>query len=204
MKTEQRLALLERQRTYAWELARAESAAALVAGKTHDLLNLVQIVQLAAPELSGRSDAFGEELIADIARAARDAYAQLSELLEVARPRKRLTRGAAVAPVVQRVVAELELALACDIADDLATALDATALEHVLICLALDGCGELALRTRRISGVTWIELVCTAGDTSTSFDRTLVEALVTRGGGEIGRSERRGGGSELIVALPVI
>ena len=52
-KTNERLALVERQRRFEWQLARevqTQTAARFVAGKTHDLLNLIQIVQLASRE----------------------------------------------------------------------------------------------------------------------------------------------------------
>lgn len=216
---EQRLGLIERQRRYAWELAQAEChrrAADLVAGKTHDLLNLVQIVQLAAPELSGRSDAFGEELIADIARAARDAYAQLDDLLKLARPTCSRTRGAPVAPALARICGGLahHIHLACDVAAELVTALDESALEHLVICLALDPAHEealhVAVRARSLDGIPWLELLCasTASNpeprTHDDFDRRLVEAIVSHAGGELACNQRRDGVSELIVALPIV
>jgi len=57
---EARLALVQRQRRFEWALAREEhgrAASRLVAGKTHDLMNLVQIVQLATYELERRCGA---------------------------------------------------------------------------------------------------------------------------------------------------
>jgi len=216
-KIEARFLLSQQQRRFEWELARDEqtrAAGKLVSGKTHDLLNLVQIVQLAAPELSGRSDAFGEELIADIARAARDAYAQLDELMKLARPARSVVRGAVVAPVIARVLHELADCMAgvADITGEVATALDEAALEHLLICLALAKAHHpslhLHVRTRPIDGTPWLELVCAEEARGTGvdneFDRGLVEAIVTRAGGEVAHNERRDGVIELVVALPIV
>src|SRR4051794_8145034 len=75
-KTEARLALAQRQRRFEWDLARDEqsrAAANLVAGKTHDLFNLVQIVQLASLELAKRCGDAGKEFIDDLLRSAEDA-----------------------------------------------------------------------------------------------------------------------------------
>jgi hypothetical protein len=88
-RTEAHLALSSRQRRFEWELARDEqtrAAAKLVAGRTHDLLNLIQIVQLATLELEKRCDATAHEFLADLQKAAEDAQRSLSEVMAVARP----------------------------------------------------------------------------------------------------------------------
>ena len=75
-KTDARLTLCQKQRRFEWELAREEqtrTAAKLVAGKTHDLMNLVQIVQLASEELATRCGESGKDFIDDLRRAAQDA-----------------------------------------------------------------------------------------------------------------------------------
>ena len=98
-KTDARLALAQKQRRFEWDLARSEQtrvASKLVAGKTHDMLNVVQIVQLAAAELEKRCGAAGKEFIDDLVRAAHDAQAQLRELMALARPEVAVTRGATV------------------------------------------------------------------------------------------------------------
>jgi hypothetical protein len=76
MKTDARLALSLRQRRFEWALARDEqgrTAGRLVAGKTHDLLNLIQIIRLGARLLEEHCDARARELVADLERAADDS-----------------------------------------------------------------------------------------------------------------------------------
>jgi hypothetical protein len=217
MTTEARLALVEKQRRYAWDLARDEqtrTAAKLVAGKTHDLLNLIQIVQLAAPELTERAaDDLSKELAADIARAAGDAHAQLDTMMAVARPEVKPVRGPAVGGVLARVTGALgrdfELGVDWSLHADAATTLDAAALEHLMIGLVLDAGAapwiELTVRERAMSGAPWIEIMRgTADTTGDGFDLKLVEVIVSRAGGEMATSERRGGGTELILSLPVL
>src|SRR5262245_54692828 len=80
-KTNERLALVERQRRFEWQLARevqTQVAARFVAGKTHDMLNLIQIVQLATLELERRCTADAAEFIVDLRKAAVDAQHQLT------------------------------------------------------------------------------------------------------------------------------
>lgn len=220
-----RLALVEKQRRFAWELAREEyarSAARMLAGKTHDLLNLVQVTQLAAPMLAAVVDGDALIFVDDIARVADDAHAQLTALMAIARPPRRATtgsdarlaRGAAVGPAIGRVIGELDAAVeigvdyAIDV--DAATTLDEPALAHLAIGLVLDVADapwiELAVRDREIEGAPWIELVRgtstdIAGD---RFDLRLVEAIAARAGGDVTRTDRAGGGLELVVALPAI
>lgn len=220
-----RLALVERQRRFAWDLAREEyarSAARMLAGKTHDLLNLVQVVQLAAPQLALSATDDARIFVEDIARVADDAHAQLRSLMAIARPPRRATtgsdaplpRGAAVGPVVGRVIAELDAVVdigvdyAIDV--DAATTLDEPAVAHLAIGMVLDVADapwiELTVRDREIEGAPWIELVRgTATDVAGDhFDLRVVEAIAARAGGELTRSERADGGVELVVALPVI
>ncbi len=224
-RTTARLALVEKQRRFAWELAREEyarTAARMVAGKTHDLLGLVQVVSLATPHLLPVVEGDARIFVEDIARVADEAHAQLKSLMAIARPPRRastgsdapLHRGAAVGPVIGRVVGELESAVeigvdyAIDV--DAATALDEPAIAHLAIGMVLDVADapwiELTVRDLEIDGAPWIELVRgtqtdVAGD---HFDLRLVETLTARVGGEVTRSERAGGGVELVVALPVI
>jgi len=224
-RTAARLVLVEKQRRFAWELARQEfsrSAGRMVSGKTHDLLGLVQIVQLATPQLTEHSAPEMKEFIDDIARAADDAHVQLTTLMAIARPPKRaatgsdglLVRGAAVGPIIGRVIGELDAAVdigvdyAIDV--DAATALDEVSLAHLAIGLVLDALDarwiELTVRDREINGAPWIELVRGTEDVveGDHFDLRLVEALATRVHGDVAQSERRGGGLELVVALPAV
>lgn len=224
-RTRARLVLVENQRRFAWDLARdeyARAAARMVAGRTHDLLGLVQIVQLATPHLAGAVDGDARVFVDDIARAADDAHARLKAMLASARPPRRVTtgsdaplvRGAAVGPVVGRVAGALAEAVdigvdyAIDV--DAATALDEPAVAHLAIGLVLDAADapwiELTVRDRTVDGAPWIELVrgtatTVAGD---HFDLRLVETLAGRIGGELRHTERAGGGVELVVALPMV
>jgi ActR/RegA family two-component response regulator len=147
-KTDERLLLVERQRRFEWQLARdvhSRAAAHFVAGKTHDLLNLVQIVQLASAELTrrcGSGDA--AEFIADIIKASVDAQHQLAELMAVARPEEVIVAGAPVGAAITAAVDTVRAA--STIAVDLhltarpavTTRCSATELAHLVYGLALD------------------------------------------------------------------
>jgi len=216
-KTELRLQLVQRQRRFEWQLARDEqtrAAAKYVRGKTHDLLNLVQIVKLANHELARRCGTAAEELIADMVRAADDATRELKELMELARPEELLVRGAPVGPAVDAAIATLRPILDLDVhlatPPDTATRLTTEELEHLLIGLALellaDQRVELTVRERMIERYPWIEIVrgTPANSALDAFERRAIEAIAHRAGGEVASSERRDGGEELVVALPVV
>ena len=233
-KINERLVLVERQRRFEWELARevyTRAAAQLVAGKTHNLLNLVQIIELAALELAQRDDATTREILADLTKAAEDAKLQLTELMAVARPVEVVAPGARVGAAITSAVETVRTAgaIAVDlhltVRAEVATRCSAAELEHVIYGLTLDavaaGAGEsppagapspspspieLFVRERVIDGKPWLEIVRGArvppsGD---HFDLRAVEAIAQHNGGELARSERRGGGTELVVALPVV
>lgn len=216
-KTDARLALCQKQRRFEWELAREEqtrTAAKLVAGRTHDLANLVQIVQLASEQLSNRCGETGQEFVDDLVRVARDAQVQLASLMELARPEPVVFRGPAVGVTVTRVLEEIRTAIDVDlhlaVSADTATALSAAQLEHLVIGLVLDAANapriELYVRDRSIDGKAWVEIVRGAeapagGD---GFDLRAVELLAKGGGGELASSDRRGGGTELVVAIPAL
>lgn len=215
-RTAARLALVERQRRFAWELARdaqVAAAAGFVAGKTHDLLNLVQIVQLGALDL-GEKCPEDKIIIDDMVRAAGDTQRQLDELMAVARPHVERVRGPAVGPILSRVVDELKNAVDIDahlaLHPDTATALTDAELAHLALGMVLDVADaphvELYARERRIGHTSWVELVCGVKDPveGDHFDARVVEVLAKRAGGELARSDRRGGGGELVVALPVL
>jgi hypothetical protein len=182
----------------------------------------VQIVQLAAPQLSPVVDGDALTFVEDIARAAEDAHEQLKALMAIARPPRRaatnsdapLPRGAPVGPVISRVIGELDAAVdigvdyAIDV--DVATALDEASLSHLAIGLVLDAQDarwiELTVRDREIHGAPWIELVRGTAEVldGDHFDMRLVEALATRARGEVAESAREGGGLEVVVALPAV
>ena len=217
-KTEARLRLSQQQRRFEWELARDEqtrAAGKFVSGKTHDLLNLVQIVQLATLELAKRCDVTAKEFLDDLTNAAADAQRSLVELMAVARPDEVIVRGAPVGAAVDAATAALRSAIDVDIhlvpQPDTVTRCTAEELAHILIGLALDVSDgpepvELFVRERAIDGKPWIEIVRSSsyvppGD---RFELRAVEAIAKRAGGELATSDRRGGGDEVVVALPVV
>jgi hypothetical protein len=222
MKTEARLALSLRQRRFEWALARdeqARTAARLVAGKTHDLLNLLQIIRLASGVLDQCCDARGREIAVELLRSADDSRRSLAELMAVARPAQVIVRGAPVGAAVEAAVASLQGAVVLDARIEAppaaATRCTAEELEHLVIGLVLDAADarlpearpvELAVREREIGGAPWIELVrsCEAAPGGDRFELRVVEAIAQRAGGELATSERRGGGEEVIVALPEV
>jgi hypothetical protein len=221
-KIEARFLLSQQQRRFEWELARDEqtrAAGKLVSGKTHDLLNLVQIVQLATLELEKRCDPSGKEFLDDLSRAAADAQASLFSLMAVARPEDVVVRGAPVGAAVAAAMSALREAIDVDIhlapPAETATRCTAAELEHILIGLALDIADdparaepriELFVREREIQGASWIEIVRASSHVPEGerFELRAVEAIAKRAGGEVATSDRRGGGEELVVALPVV
>jgi len=236
-KINERLALVERQRRFEWELARdvhARVAARFVSGKTHDLLNLVQIVQLASLELSRRCSGDAAEFIADLRKAAEDAQHQLAQLMAVARPDEVIVPGAhvgaAITSAVETVRAASTIAVDLHLAvqPDVTTRCTAAELAHLIYGLTLDAVAhtpeptagsappsppsppspiELFVRERTIDGKPWLEIVRGARsviDSGEHFDLRAVEAIAIKNGGELAQSERRGGGTELVVALPLV
>jgi hypothetical protein len=227
MKTEARLALSLRQRRFEWALAhdeQARAAARLVAGRTHELQNLIQIVMLTVHELEGHlRDPGGHALLQDLQRTAAGSRSVLGELLAAARSGGgAIARGAPVGAAVAAAVASLREALPLEARIDAppgaATRCTALELEHLVIGLALDAAGapgaagspalalELAVRERTIEGAPWIELVSSRAAVAGGerFELRVVEAIARRAGGELATSERRGGGEDVVVALPEV
>ena len=222
-KTEARLALAQKQRRFEWELARDEqtrAAARFVAGRTHDLLNMVQIAKLAGMALETMCSDQGKEFVADLLKAAEDAQVQLTELMAVARPDVVLAPGAPVGAAIDAALTHLRQAMEVDIhlatSPDTRTRLTAQELEHLLIGLALDVIDaearpspariELFVRERTINNTPWIEVVRTTSKppANDSFELRTVTAIATKAGGELATSDRRDGGSELVVAVPIV
>lgn len=230
-KTNERLALVERQRRFEWQLARqvqTQVAARFVAGKTHDLLNLIQIVELASLELLRRCNPEAEEFITDLRKAAEDAKVQLRELMALARPEEIIVPGAAVGAAVTaavetvRAASTIQVDLHLAVQPEATTRCSAEELAHIIYGLTLDAATaeavaepqsdapampiELFVRERAIDGRPWLEIVRgarveLAGE---HFDLQAVEAIAVKNGGELAHSERRGGGTELVVALPMV
>ena len=208
----------QRQRHYEWDLARdahATAAAKLVAGKTHDLSNLVQIVQLATGELARRCGDDCREFLADLDRASVAAQTSLAQMMTMAWPEPAIARGVPVgvaitaAVDIMRSYVAIDMHLAVD--PETATRCMAEDLEHLVLGLALDVLGrvprlELFVRERQIEGKPWVEIVRGALSSSAidGFELRVVEAIALRAGGELAVSERREGGTEVVVALPVV
>lgn len=244
-KINERLALVERQRRFEWELARqvqTRAAGRFVSGKTHDLLNLVQIVQLATLELARRCTGDVAEFIADLNKAAKDASKQLTELMAVARPEEVIAPGAHVGAAITSAVETVRAAstIAVDlhltVPPEITTRCSTVELEHLIYGLTLDAVAaaedeqsvdgepgstttpaapttpttptpiELFVRERTIEGKPWLEIVRGARAVleGEHFDLLAVEEIAIKNGGELARSERRGGGTELVVALPLV
>ncbi len=211
-----RIDLIQRQRRFEWELARDQQAIAaerLVKSRTHDLLNLIQIVDLAGHELERRTEGNAEigELIADLRNAADTAKASLTGLLALARPTEVVIRGAPAAAAISEAISDValpDLRIRLELDEDVATGCTAEELAHLVIGMLLDidaGPASLAVRARTIEGKPWLELVRgTAVQEGERFELRIVNAIVARHHGELAESERRGGGQELIVALPIV
>jgi hypothetical protein len=229
MKVNERLALVERQRRFEWELAReiqSKAAARFVSGKTHDLLNLVQIVQLASLELTRRCPPEAAEFIEDLQRAAVDAQRQLTELMALARPDEVIAPGAPVGAAITaaveivRAASTIAVDLHLTVSPDATTRCTADELAHVIYGVTLDAVSEttqlddsvapsaieLFIRERTIDSKPWLEIVRGArvAVDGEHFDLRAVEAIAIKSGGELAQSERRGGGTELVVALPLV
>lgn len=222
-KTDERLALIQRQRRFEWELAReaqVRAAGKFVSGKTHDLLNLVQIVQLASLELRRRCGDAGEELVVDLLKAADEATHELRALMAVARPDELVVPGDPVGAALTAALASvraagLPLEPQLAVRPEVTTRCTAAELEHLIYGLALDAAEplndaaspiELFVRVRAIDGAPWLEIVC-SGRTALEgehFDLRAVETIAVKNGGELTQSERRGGGTEVVVALPIV
>jgi hypothetical protein len=233
-KTDERLALVERQRRFEWDLARdahTRAAGQFVAGKTHDLLNLVLIVELASLELSRRCNPDAGEFITDLLKAADDAKLELKQLMAVARPDVIAAPGARVGAALTAAVETVRAAstipvdLHLTVPAEITTRCTTAELEHLIYGLVLDAVAtagddggqggspatpiELFVRERVIEGKRWLEIVrsARAGDAigieGEHFDLRAVELIAAKNGGELAQSERRGGGIEVVVALPL-
>jgi hypothetical protein len=223
-KTDARLALCLRRRRFEWALAHdehARAAARLVAGKTHGLRNVVQLIQLASEELERRCDPVAKRYVEDLRRSAAEAQQELAELLAATRPPEAPARGAPIGGAVDAALDSLRGAFGEGLLDvrvsapaGAVTRCTAEELEHLIVGLVLDVAEaepaprpiRLLVRERTIDGAPWIEIV-RAADTAPGGDRFelgVVEAIARRAGGEVTASASRDGGEELVVALPEV
>src|SRR5262249_48927701 len=141
-----RLALVERQRRFEWNLARdvqAKAAAALLKGRTHALLNLIQVIDLATHELERRCDGDALELVRDLKKTAEATKVELAELVALATPAER-ARGTNVAVSVRAAIEAVrpvapELVVTVRLPIDTTTALGDEELQQLVFGLVLDG-----------------------------------------------------------------
>jgi hypothetical protein len=187
-------------------------ANALVAGRTHDVRNLIQVVELAVFRL--RHEGLGaEDTLDELLRTSKSAAAELQTIMDVARPEVVITRGAPVAATVMAIVPALREVASFEVHVDLSTATatrcSAEELEHLLIGLVLDALDQrmaVTVRERTIEGTPHVEVVrgTSKEPDGDGHELRTVTAIVERNGGELATSERRGGGIELILSLPII
>ena len=210
-----RAQLLDRLRRFEWDLARdehARSARLMLRGTVHDLLNFVQIVELGSQALAAHVAPAGDEFLVDLARAATDAKTAVRELQHLAHTDERPPVHTAIAGVARGAIEQVRPAVdALDaqvlVADATAVAWTRDELELVLIALALeaprDAQLELLVRERAIDGRACLEIVCGPID-ETGVGVRLATTLASRIGGDAAVAERRGGGHEIAVAVPLL
>jgi hypothetical protein len=190
-----RLAIVERQRELEWQMlaGRARELA-------HELRNLIQIAELSALALKSHVPPHLATIVDEVERVAVGMKAELDHP-----PAVRAPVGAVVTAAVERLRPACgELAVTHQIAAATTTGLGADELELVVLALVSDAGRdgssiELLVRERAIDGVPWVELVC--GFDAPAGELRVVRSIVERAGGEVSASERRGGGTEVSVAL---
>jgi len=195
--TTARLAALTRLRDLEWQMHVARTREL-----SHDLRNLIQITELTAATLKGKVPPPLDELVVEVDKVATAMKLELDT---------RKGPYAAVAARVRSVIDAVrtlvpELAVTYQLDEAATTVLTPVELDQVVLGLVVDAAHtatklELLARARVIDQRRWIELVC-------SFDADAGELrnltwIVERAGGEVSSSERRGGGTEVAVALPV-
>ncbi len=205
------------QRAFEWDLARLHhgraTALELVRRHSHDLFDHIQIVELASLELDRRTEGTpAHELVADVAAAGTALKHVVQRLIASATaPAEPPTDVAIAGEVVAAAIARAAPAITPPIALELASpaarvACSAEELEHLVVGLLVEAAAArtiaLLVRERTIEDVAWLELVRTTEVLSPDADELrIVDAIAARAGGEVSRSEVRGG-EELVVALP--
>ena len=202
-----RLALVERVHRVELAIARVEdaraAAIAIVRGKTHQLGNAVQIVQLASQELARRiTDGETAELVRDLREGADLAQQVLGELLAAAAPGERVAAGAPVAPAVRHAVEAARAAvasrldLACDLADDVRTFASEDELAALVFAAVLDAADahathvSLTLRARTIAGKPFVQLLCADDRRTDAALPPVIDAIARAASGEASRDAR--------------
>jgi hypothetical protein len=190
------LALVRRQRELEWKASHA-----LLRERSHDLRNLIQIVELASTELAHRVDGVAAELVGELARTA----IEMKRAFE-ARPRAPIAEAVRAAIELLRPAVG-ELAVTQRLEATTHTALSPDEVELLVVALVIDGgrhaaAIDLLVRERVIDGSMWVELVC--GIDAAPGELRAVKTVAERVGGELVVVERRGGGNEIAVALPTV
>jgi hypothetical protein len=198
--------LLARLRRFEWACARGEHAREVfdtVRQRSHDLLNLVQIVDLVSQQLMLRYGAEARELAVDLHRAARDGRLAIDALVAIAHvtgPAPRATVTTPVAEVVRRVAGRATII----VDGDAAVAWTADELELLLAALQLDAPhGALVVRSRALEDGPVVEVLCAPID-DTALAVRVADALARDAGGDVTLEPRLAGGHELVVTLPVV
>ena len=192
-----RLAALARLRELEWNMHAARTREL-----AHDLRNLIQIAELTAATLKGKVPAPLDELVVEVDKVATTMKRELDARKGPFAPVAETIRSSI--EMVRTVVPELAVTYQLD--DAAKTVLTAPELEQVVLSLFVDvahGASkvDLLVRERVVDRAPWIELVC--GFDANAAELRTISWIVERAGGEVSASERRGGGSEVAVALPV-
>ena len=189
----------DRLRRFEWALARdeqARSASELLRVRTHELLNLVQLVDLASQVILDRCGNHVAELVDDLRRAADRAREAVRALQDMAEAPARRVSATPVSDIARRVTKAT-----VRVRDDVTVAWSPEELEMLLSALALDiAAGQLLVRDRGTEGGLVVEIVCGPVDPGSLAVR-LARAVAMRAGGEVTLEPRRGGGTELVVTL---
>jgi hypothetical protein len=196
--------LLARLRRFEWACARDEHArevAEAVRQRSHDLLNLVQVVDLASQQLVARCGEVALELAGDLHRAAREGRAVIDGLaaLGPSRPEPRITARTAVAVIARGVVVRGQVT----VGEGDVVAWAAGEIELLLFALQLDAPdGELVVRGRSVDEGKLVEIVC-GPIAREALAVRVATALARVAGGDL-TMEPCGEGQELVVAIPTV
>jgi len=190
------LAIVRRQRELEWT-----DMHGLLRDRSHDLRNLIQMVELTMTELARHVDGFAAELVGDLAKTAAEMKAALER-------RTSAPIGDAVRAAIELLRPAVgELVVTHRLEPTTATALAAHEVEQLVVGLVVDAgrhavAIDLLVRERTIDGHVWVELVC--GFDAAPGELRVVNTIAERARGEVAISERRGGGTEISVALPTV
>ena len=195
---------LTRLRRFEWACARDEHAREVHDGvrrRSHDLLNLVQIVDLASQQLVARCGDAAAELASDLSRAATDARAAVDSLRAIAPPSEPGTRGdrTSAGAVARCVLTRGTIA----VDDGAVIGWTPEELQMLLLALELDAPhGELVVRSRVLEDGEVVEVLCVPID-SDAVAVKMARTIASHAGGEV-TLEPREGGYELAVTIRTV